>query len=204
MARPRKLKTYGVTRSGVGREFGDLLGEQRQGFRQVRAIVAAHSLVEARLLMGVSTGDMNHSGSITEHPESVAITMAEPGQVFVRRLGVQDDRPWVRARPTGRMLVPGTSDLELAAELVEKERAEKAARKETEARWVREAEERAQRNAESDRRASEALDRLRPILGEHGVHPDTIGVQVHGVWLPPEVAETIADLLVELGELRAL
>lgn len=204
MARPRKLKTYGVTRSGVGREFGDLLGEQRQGFRQVRAIVAAHSLVEARLLMGVSTGDMNHSGSITEHPESVTITMAEPGQVFVRRQGIRDDRPWVRARPEGRMLVPGTSDLELAAELVEKERAEKAARKETEARWVREAEERAQRNAESDRRAAEALDRLRPILGEHGVHPDTVAVKDHGVWLTPEVAETIADLLTELDELRNL
>lgn len=57
---------------------------------------------------------------------------------------------------------------------------------------MREAEERAQRNAESDRRAAEALDRLRPILGEHGVHPDTVAVKGHGVWLTPEVAETIS------------
>ena len=64
MARTRKLKTYRVTRSSAGSEFGDLLGEQRTGHRQVNAIVAAHSLDEARLLMGVNTGDMRHTGGV--------------------------------------------------------------------------------------------------------------------------------------------
>lgn len=204
MARTRKLKTYHVTRSDAGSEFGDLLGERRTGYRQVNAIVAAHSLDEARLLMGVNTGDMRHTGGITEHPESVRITMAEPGQVFVRRTGIHDDRPWVRARPTGRMLVPGTSDLELAAELVANERAAKVAAKEAEAQRALDREEQERRNAEANRRAAEALERLRPVLAAHGIHPDTIDHRGRGVWLAPEVAETVADLLVELDELRSL
>lgn len=60
------------------------------------------------------------------------------------------------------------------------------------------------RNAETNQRAREALAMLRPILAEEGIHPDTLDVKGRGVWMVPEVAETVARLLTELQEVRAL
>jgi hypothetical protein len=203
-ARQRKIKVYRAVRSGADRTLTDELGEHRQGHRQVSVLVAARSRNEARVLFGINTGDMAHSGGETGNATDIATATAEPGQVFARWHGLTAERPWHRARPSGYALLPGTSTLALAEELLAAEKAGKAQRRaDEEARAVARTE-RAARNEETNRRAGEALDRLQPILAEYGVRPDTINVTARGVWMPPEVAETVAALLGELQELRAL
>ncbi len=100
MARTRKLKTYHVTCSDAG-AAGLATSRATHRVPAGRPSLPAYLLDEARLLMGVNTGDMPTPEASPSTQSRCASPMAEPGQVFVRRTGIHDDRLVRPCRPAG-------------------------------------------------------------------------------------------------------
>lgn len=72
-------------------------------------------------------------------------------------------------------------------------------------KWAAQDEARERRNANRER-CNEALEAIRPLLAELGIHPDTLAVGAAGervgVLLPAEVAELLTAKAVELEEIK--
>ena len=204
--RQRKLKVYAST-TIVGAEVREALG-LRSHVIQAKTIVAARSQREAAALFGTALSDLRHFGSETGNEFDIELAMTKPGQVFAaqREYGQSEYLEVTVSLAEPMTLKVGSNDqgLALADALLAKQETDRQEARGRREQHEAEVEARRTRNEETNRRAAEALDKLRPLLVEEGVHPDTLDVKGRGVWMVPEVAETVARLLTELQEVRAL
>lgn len=195
----RSLKVYGLT-TIVNSEIVAALGD-RPHIRQVRVVVAARTKTEACRLIGVPLAEMNNYGCETGNALEIETAMAAPGQPFAMTVNGRKEKllkVGVTMDARHSLKLGQTSDLDFAVAIA-------AADKADDARWAAEkAERQAQadaardRHAETDRVIDEALARLRPVLAELGIHPDTVAAGSapgrKGILLPAEAAEYLVRL----------
>lgn len=198
MARP--LKVYGCT-VVVSRDVQKAMG-LRDHICQVRVYVAARTKAEAARLMGIPVSELNNFGGETGNAVECERALANPGQPHAKPNSPADGKISIALAPllsSPRTLVPhAPGGFELADAIAAKEKQEKAERAEAEAQRQAEWQARKDRAAETDRAIAEALERLRPLLAELGIHPDTVAAGSapgrKGILIPAESAEFLVRL----------
>lgn len=199
----RKLKVYGCTVM-VSQDVQKAMG-LRDHIRQVRVYVAAHTKAEAARLMGIPGSELNQFGGETGNITEVERALANPGQPHARPNSPADGKTSITLAPllsSPRTLVPhAPGGFELADALLAKEKADKAEHARREAERAAEYQARRDRSAETDRAIAEAIERLRPLLAELGIHPDTIAAGSapgrKGILIPAEAAEYLVRLVID-------
>lgn len=217
--RKRRLKVYAAT-IHFSNSVKEALGTDG---RQGRAFVAAYSQRQAAALMGLTMGDFRHSGGETGNEERVSAALVEPGQVFVETMFGQRGRP---VRPDDKQRIRAAvslernrglaahqrSDLMFGDALLAAEQERKAEEKARTEERDRQRTERQERREQTSRAVQETLERIRPLLEELGISPQTVSTGTSGgyaaervgVLMPAEAAETLVRLAIEASHIQDL